>query len=342
MLRLLPICCCLFFAFAGKGWGQLSAKSTRLLFYNVENLFDTQSSPGKADFEFSPGSDKQWDNQKYTRKLDDIARVLSSATAGDWPGLVGLCEIENRTVLDDLVARKALSRAGYAIVHRDSRDRRGIDVALLYRKPLFSLLSTRNIEVGETAKARGSAREMLYAKMVSLPDDTLHLFVAHWPSRTEGEAQTEAKRVVAAKALRQQVDSLFGRNRSAKIIIMGDLNDEPSNLSVHQHLAAKAPKSKFEPAKLYNLMQPADGRGEGTLYHNGQFLMFDQIIVSGPTIDSRKGWGAVPQTATIFRQPWMEYRNPKGRTVPNRTYMGNRYTGGISDHFPVVVELRRR
>ncbi len=320
---------------------QTERKTTSVVFYNVENLFDTRVSKGKSDFEFSPGSVKKWDQKKYAKKLYDISRVLTAADRGNSPSLIGLCEVENRQVLVDLAAQKALAWANYSIVHHESRDRRGIDVALLYRSTLFREISSRKIPVGENAKAQGSSREMLYVKLFSAPADTIHVFVCHWHSRSEGEQKTEPKRILAARTLRAQVDSLFRRNKNTKILIMGDLNDEPVNASVKVGLQARQPGRNNISGQLYNLVYDSDLKSEGTVGYRGKLLMFDQLIVSGALLNGKKGWSVAPASAKVFRTSWMEYRNKNGQISPNRTYTGNHYAGGISDHFPVILILQR-
>jgi endonuclease/exonuclease/phosphatase family metal-dependent hydrolase len=316
-------------------------KSTHVVFYNVENLFDTKVSAGKSDSEYSPGSAKEWDATKYSKKLTDISKVLTSIDPGSFPGIIGLCEVENRLVLSDLVSQKTLSGGKYSIIHKDSHDRRGIDVALLYRNELFRELVSKKIPVGESARAQGSSREMLYAKMIGFPNDTLHIFVAHWHSRAEGQKETEPKRIIAAKSLRFQVDSIFRLNRNAKIIVMGDMNDEPENVSIKNYLGAKQPAAKASAGQLYNLCFEDARQGHGTIYYRGRLLMFDNLIVSGGLINNKKGWIANIGSATVFHQPWMEYRNKNGKIAPNRTYSGNKYLGGVSDHFPVCFRLKK-
>lgn len=320
---------------------QPGKRSTTVVFYNVENLFDTKVDKGKSDFEFSPGSAKHWDQKKYSKKINDISRVLASVDPGSMPGIIGLCEVENRKVLEDMTLRDGLNRGNYSIVHKESNDRRGIDLALLYRRDLFRELSSKKIPIGKTPKSRASSREMLYTKLLSSPTDTLHIFVCHWHSRSEGEKATEPKRLLAAQTLRFQVDSLFDRNLKSKILIMGNMNDEPASASVNSYLQAGNPQKKIVTGQLYNLLYENDLKGEGTVSYKGKLLMFDNLIVSGTLLNDSKGWTTSPNTAKVFRAPWMEYRNGKNQVSPNRTYVGNKYAGGVSDHFPVCLVLRR-
>jgi predicted extracellular nuclease len=317
-------------------------KSTCIVFYNVENLFDTKVSAGKSDSEYTPGAAKRWDTKKYSKKITDISNVLASIEPGNFPGLIGLCEVENRQVLSDLVSQKSLSGGKYSIIHFESRDRRGVDIALLFRSDLFRELHSKKIPVGESARAKGSAREMLYAKMIGLPNDTLHIFVAHWHSRSEGQNETEPKRIAAAKSLRFQVDSIFQLRRNAKIIIMGDLNDEPENVSVKVHLGAKQPIQNVLQGQLYNLSYNEFKQGFGTVYYRGKMQMLDNLIVSSAMLNGIKGWIADTSSARIFHAPWMVFRNKSGYLVPFRTYSGNKYQGGVSDHFPVSLVLKRK
>ncbi|UCG28258.1 MAG: hypothetical protein JSV24_02540, partial [Bacteroidales bacterium] len=208
-----------------------------IVFYNVENLFDTENDPAILDDEFTPDSEKMWDAERYEKKLDDIAEVLGSIRKRDLPEIIGLCEVENRKVLEDLINAKKLRREEFGIVHQDSPDARGIDVALLYRKERFKILAQKVLPVDfpfDTIRTR----DILYVKGETGDPETFHVFVNHWSSRTEGDKTTERRRIYAAVSLRKSVDSILNFEPDAKIIIMGDFNDEPTNMSLHTVLNA--------------------------------------------------------------------------------------------------------
>lgn len=305
-------------------------KQATVVFYNVENLFDTIDDPSTNDEEFLPASDKQWNTERYQKKLADIAKVLGNINAQELPELIGLCEIENQQVLKDLVQTEPLTKGNYQIVHFNSPDERGIDVALLFREGEFKVLSKEAILVNPGFKTRDILH--VYGK---LGNERLHLFVNHWPSRWGGLEKSQPNRIVAAQTLKTNVDSLIAENPEVKIIIMGDMNDEPDNKSLIDVLGAKAPNSS---AELYNLMIPLDEQKLGSYNYQGNWNMLDNLIISEPVL---KGDGLVvsDQLGQVFHQAWMEYRNKNDEMSPNRTYGGPNYYGGISDHFPVYMHL---
>ena len=307
----------------------LKRKAT-IVFYNVENLFDTIDDPKINDEEFLPQSDKHWNSERYNKKLNDLSKVISSIDKEELPELIGLAEIENQQVLEDLIHTQYLSKGNYQIVHVDSPDKRGIDVALLYRKGEFKVLSFEPLHVDPAFETRDILH--VYGK---LGKDKVHLFVNHWPSRWGGTEKSEPNRIVAAQTLKNKVDEILSKNQEAKIIIMGDMNDEPDNKSIAEVLGAKSPASK---AQLYDLMIPLDEQNKGSYAYRGQWNMLDNLIVSGSVLHG-KGFVASDQLGQIFHAKWMEYTNKNGEMSPNRTYGGPNYYGGVSDHFPVYLEL---
>jgi endonuclease/exonuclease/phosphatase family metal-dependent hydrolase len=316
------------------------AKATgyTVVFYNVENLYDTIDDPRCDDAEYLPAAADQWNTEKYNTKLAQISKVLALTDSLALPTLIGLAEIENRGVLNDLVKTKALKKGKYKIIHEDSRDPRGIDVALLYKSSQFKEITHYKIPVKyDTSEAR-SARECLYVCGLLGKKDTVHLIVNHWKSRSGGTEQTEAKRIFYAQTIRHMVDSLFATNSKAQIILMGDFNDNPTDSSVADVLNARPYESKLEHKQLYNLTYGIAARGEGSLYYKGWDL-FDQIMVSTSLLMQKKS-GIISDTeAAIFKRDWMCYTNSKGLLVPNRTYAGGKYFGGFSDHFPVTTRI---
>ena len=306
-------------------------KHVTVVFYNVENLFDIFDGPEIKDEEFLPGSSKKWTLERYHKKLEDIARVITDIDQEDLPEIVGFCEIENQTVLNDLVKSGKMATGNYQIVHIDSPDGRGMDVAFLYRKGEFKVLAYETLQVDPGFSTRDILH--VYGK---LGPDKVHFFVNHWPSRIGGLKKSQPGRIVAAKVLRQKVSQILAQDPFAKIVIMGDLNDEPLNESVLNMLGAKAPGSG---ADLVNLMLPLDEEKLGSYYYRGEWNMLDNLIVTGPLL---KGKGFTTKApGHIFHEKWMEYKNKEGDIIPNRTYGGPAYYGGVSDHFPVYLELTR-
>lgn len=299
--------------------------------YNVENLYDTFDDPHSLDNEFLPDSEKNWTGERYQKKLDDLARVITSVNPADLPEIIGLAEIENRKVLDDLVATKAMARGKYAVVHQDSPDRRGIDVALLYRPAEFTLIGFEVIPVDPGFKTR----DILHVTG-TFKKEEFHFFVNHWPSRIGGLEKSEPARIAAAEVLLAKINAIGAKNPSANVVVMGDMNDTPENKSLKGVLGAGAPDSN---SKLVNLMLPLALEGKGTYYYRGNWDMLDNLVVSRGMLDN-KGF-RVSGNGKIFRQEWMEYTDKKGNLSPNRTYGGPNYYGGVSDHFPVYFEMKR-
>jgi predicted extracellular nuclease len=307
-------------------------KKATIVFYNVENLFDTIDDPAINDEEFLPESPKRWDSGRYYKKLNDIAEVLASINKEELPELIGLCEVENLSVLEDLVETEKLARGKYRIIHVDSPDKRGIDVALLYRQGEFRAFSHDAILVNPGF----NTRDILYVNG-KLGKDELHIFVNHWPSRVGGVEKSEPNRIVAAETLKEIVDDILSANAQAKIIIMGDMNDEPENKSLSEVLEAAPPDSI---ARLYNLMFPFKKQNKGSYNYQGNWNVLDNIVVSSSVLHER-GFVLNDQLGQVFHETWMEYTNKNGNMSPNRTYGGPNYFGGVSDHFPVYIQLER-
>ncbi len=302
--------------------------------YNVENLFDTVDDPKIPDEEFLPESEKNWDQEKYEKKLNDLARVIAEVNQAESPEIVGLVEVENRTVLEDLIRNEKLSGRQYGIVHEESPDFRGIDVALIYRKDAFTEINHEAIQVSFADEPDFKTRDILYVTG-QLKNKTVHIFVNHWPSRIGGDEKTEPKRVLAASVLKKKVDEIISVDPKARIIIMGDMNDEPANKSLIETLGAGAPDSK---AVLVNLMMPDDAIGKGTYFYSGNWNMLDNVIVSQSVLNSRK-MKVEGGKGNIYSNEWMIFTNKTGDKTPNRSYVGNRYVAGVSDHFPVYFKM---
>ncbi|MFW6245892.1 MAG: hypothetical protein ACOC13_00440 [Tangfeifania sp.] len=313
-------------------------RNMTVAFYNVENLFDLEDAPGKADEEFTPESDKNWNRERYEQKLEDIARVISALNEGDLPEIVGLSEVENEQVLNDLTRTGLLAGGKYKVIHHESPDFRGIDCALIYRPAEFKVLDHFAIPVKFEDDPDYKTRDILYVKGRTRNWEQFHIFVNHWPSRIGGVEQTEPKRKKAAAILKSKIDSVMQKKPRAHILVMGDMNDEPTNESLLEVLNAQPPSN--EDAELLNLMFPADKEGKGSYNFRGNWNMLDNIIVSANLLDD-KGFQVLSNRGYVFRQEWMEFKNNEGVIYPNRTYGGPNYYGGVSDHFPVYIRLKR-
>ena len=302
--------------------------------YNVENLFDTVDDPKIPDEEFLPTSEKKWDNERYEKKLTDIAEVISEVNQKELPEVVGLVEVENQTVLEDLINAGRLKGRNYAIIHEESPDYRGIDVALIYRKDAFKEIKHEVLPVTFPDDPEFKTRDILHVTG-KMRNKTVHLFVNHWPSRIGGDEKTEPKRLLAASVLKKRVDQILVEDPNARIIIMGDMNDEPANKSLKETLGAAAPGSG---APLVYLMMPDDVAGKGTYFYSGNWNMLDNLVVSEAVLKG-KGMKVEDEKGNVFSNDWMIYTNKNGDKTPNRSYVGNKYVGGVSDHFPVYFKM---
>ena len=310
-------------------------KDWMVAFYNVENLFDTINDPTINDEEFLPESRLNWNTEKYLHKLHQKAKVIAAMDSLELPHFIGLAEIENRAVLEDLVREPGISKAAYSIAHIEDDDDRGIEVAALYRSDYFRLLHLQAMEITMPDSLSGKMRHVLYAKGLIYGNDTLHIFVNHWASRYGGKDKTDPKRRASGNFLRHKADSILAFNADANIVIMGDLNDNPTDLSMTDHLKAGSPKQGVVAAELYNLSLDLFLAGEGTLYYKS-WDFFDQVIVSSALLNG-KSWQV--DTLKVVKHPWMLFQQKSGEFRPNRTASGGRYYGGFSDHLPVVLYL---
>ncbi|MDL2213291.1 endonuclease [Bacteroides sp. OttesenSCG-928-D19] len=312
----------------------------RVLFYNVENLFDTAKDSLKQDDEFLPQSIRAWSYNRYKKKLNNVARVITAV--GEWlpPALVGLCEVENDKVLRDLTRYSALKEHGYRYVMTDSPDSRGIDVALLYQRDLFKLLDYQSIGVELKEKDR-TTRDILHVSGLIHTRDTLDVFVVHFPSRSSGQKASEPNRIRAARTLRNAVDSLLSVRAYPQIIVMGDFNDYPSNKSISQVLDAQAPADSINSHKLYHLLAgKAQKRGYGTYKYQGDWGLLDHLIVSGNLLNPSAPFYTNEGKSAIAQLPFLLIDDEKyGGKRPHRTYYGMKYEGGYSDHLPVYVDF---
>lgn len=312
-------------------------------FYNVENLFDTIDDPNNSgDDEYIMESKKNWNTKRYYQKVNDLAHVISVFDKPELPDIIGFAEIENQLVLADITKSKYLENEEYKIVHFNCNDHRGIDVGLIYKHKSFKVLKSESIFVKiepDSDYENYTTRDILYVKGLALKTDTLHIFVNHWPSRRGGLKKSENKRITAAKVLRSKVDSLLSISKETNIIIMGDMNDEPTNKSLNEVLKAKKKATKSD--ELINLMYLLHENKKGTYSYRGNWNMLDHIIVSNFLHKKEKGLTLVnKKNAYILMKDWMMYKNEKkGYSSPNKTYGGSNYYGGISDHLPIFIKF---
>lgn len=309
-------------------------KRGSILFYNVENLFDTIDDPLTRDEDFLPSSDKKWNTKRYLDKLNKLSKVITHDQPSN-PIFIGFAEVENRFVVRDLTKTGRLAQTKYRLAHFDSPDVRGIDVALAFDHNRFHMTYKEAIPIRLADNPDYKTRDILYVKGVFYDSSEIHLFVNHWSSRRGGQKESEYKRVRAAKVLKDYVDSLQAIDQQANIVIMGDFNDYPSNQSVYEVLGAKEMESE---ANLVNLMTPYHDRGEGTHNYRGEWGALDQLIVSRSMLDG-KGLDINNKKAKILYDEEFLYTKKDGSKTPNRTYGGNSYFGGYSDHLAISATL---
>ena len=319
---------------------QAQTKQLTIAFYNQENLFDTIDDPLTEDSEFLPGSKAQWTNERYVAKLNNMSRVIRSLNSNG-ADIVGLCEVENRITVDDLAhyCGTGAKQEAYGVVHFDSPDPRGIDVALMYRKSALTVLYAYPIRFTLPHTDYNHTRDILYVKGELSNKSVVHLFVNHFPSRREGTAESSYKRQFVAAELRQRVDSLLKKDKNAQIVIMGDFNDEPGDSSMSMVLKAACTLKDAEKTGLYNVMCPLKGAGLGSHLYRKEWGMLDQIIISSAMLADKSKMHYVAESAGIFKEEWMLEQSEKYKGQPFRTYVGSKYLGGFSDHLPVYIKL---
>ena len=337
----------LFFVFAfAKAQEQKQYKAVTVAFYNLENLFDTEDDPEKQD-EKSPIMEMPEGRRAevYGKKIKNMAKAVSQIGAdvsGTPPVLLGVAEIENRKVLEDLVNHPRLRNYDYGIVHYEGPDARSIDVALLYQKRHFKVLNSESKEL----MLRKSDGERMYTRdqlvvTGELDGDEITVIVNHWPSRRGGEARSRSKRVKAAELNKKIIDSIHSQKPFAKIISMGDLNDDPTNASVKDVLKAQRQMETVNEGMIYNPMEQMLRDGYNTLAWRDAGNLFDQIMVTYGLLNKAEQDGYQYWKAGIYNPTYLI--NPSGayKGYPFRSFVGSSFTGGYSDHFPVYIYLIR-
>jgi len=313
----------------------------RVMFYNVENLFDTKDDSLKNDNDFLPDGFMHWTPWKYREKLRNITRVITAAGGMRSPAVVGLCEVENDSVIYDLTRRSPLRTQDYAYIVSTSPDERGIDVALLYQRHQFKLLESREYEIIFGNRDDKPTRNILHAVGEVISGDTIDLFVCHFPSRSEGQRVSEPARIAAAALLRGKTDSLLSQRGKPHIVIMGDFNDHPDDQSLSRTLRAGGIPDNPHHDTLYNLFsKKAKENKKGTYKYQGRWEVLDQFIVNGRLLMKENTVHVKDRQAMIFDAAFlMEEDTRYYGTKPFRTYLGPRYNGGFSDHLPIYMDL---
>ncbi len=304
-----------------------------IAFYNTENLFDYKDDKHTLDNDFTPSGRKKWGQYRYQHKVNKIAKVISKIGTQHCvfpPVLIGLAEVETKEVALDVINSETLRYLNYDCIHYESPDERGIDVALLYHKDFFEILYSEaiHVDVFETNGVKDDTRDILYVKG-NLYNEETHVFINHWPSRRKGIDKTHLKRISLAKLLSKKIEAILDKDTDAKIIVMGDFNDDPTSESIAKHLVSNKIKN---PAT--ELLTPT----QGSLSHNGVWHLFDQILHS---VSFQKDKGNQFVKAEIFNQEFLTDWTGRNKGEPLRTYIGKFYRGGFSDHFPVFSVFKK-
>ncbi|MEP3208940.1 MAG: endonuclease/exonuclease/phosphatase family protein [Maribacter sp.] len=315
-----------------------------IAFYNVENLFDTKNDSLIFDDDRTPEGKDNWTIGRYEKKITNIAKVLSevgSVLTKTSPDIIGLCEIENKWVVEDLIQHKTLNDKNYGIIHFDSPDERGIDVAFLYKKSAFipDSFKSHRLLIFDDEGFRDYSRDQLVVGGF-LDNEKIVFIINHWPSRSGGEARSRPNRLAAAKLNSRIIDSIKKLNVDSKIISMGDFNDDPIDDSFKKVLKTKGKVKNVSEGSPFNPMEKLFRKGIGSLAYRDKWNLFDQIFFTSNLInDKKEGYGF--WTAAVFNPTYL--LDPMGRYkgYPLRTYAGGSYIGGYSDHFPVYMYLIR-
>lgn len=314
-------------------------------FYNLENFYDTIDNPLVNDEEFTPSGPKNYNSTIYWDKVGKLATVISQMGADqnpDGPALLGVAEVENDTVLNDLVKNKLLEKRKYKIVHYDSKDARGVDVGLLYNPKYFTAEASDKLFVQLPGGSKDAyfTRDILWVKG-KLDGETIHIYVNHWPSRSGGEERSAPARDAAAQVCRNHMDSILKSEPDAKFVVMGDLNDDPTNNSVAAIINAKPKTKDVKPGGIFNPWTDLYKKGIGTLAYQDAWGLFDQILISYPWINKEQT-GFFYYQQHIFNRDFMVENIGRYKGYPMRTWDGNRYRGGYSDHFPTYIVLLKK
>ncbi len=306
-----------------------------IAFYNLENLFDTFDDKFTFDNDFLPKSDRRWTEKRYRKKVRKLGYTISNVgvkTSKKLPAIVGLAEVENKLVIDDLLNSKFLKDTSYDYVHYDSPDERGIDVAMIYDTSVFEVINSEvfPLDLFDEDGSRDYTRDILMVEG-KLNNERMFFIVNHWPSRRQGAEESEPTRLLASSKTLEVISKIKAEEQDAKIIVMGDFNDGPFNKSVKQLVHAE---------DLFNPMEKLKSFFRGSLSHRKQWNLFDQILFTTNFFEYQKGEHGFSK-ADIFDREFLRQYKGKYKGNPFRTYVGRKYKGGYSDHFPVYIHLKQ-
>jgi predicted extracellular nuclease len=318
-------------------------KVVAVAFYNLENFFDPADDPSRYDEDFTPSGANAYTKEIYKQKAHNMAFAISKLATDmtpDGPAIIGVAEVENDVALNYLISQPEIKNRGYKFVWFYRSDRRGISTALLYNPKYFTVLESESLFVdieGKNDYEHNTTRDILHVTGL-LAGDTTHVFVNHWPSRRGGEASSAPLRGIAAGVAKKKIDSLMSVNPNTRVLLMGDLNDDPIDESITKVLGAKGDKEKVKEGGLYNPWVSFYKKGLGTLSWNDAWNLFDQIIISESYINSRNNsWKFYK--AEVFNKDFLKENFGQYKGSPHRSYSGNTWLNGYSDHFPTIVYL---
>ena len=319
-------------------------KPYMVAFWNLENLFDIYDDPETHDGEFTPEGVKQWNEGKYQKKLYNTERVLFDMAAinRDYPIVIGVSEVENRTVLEDLVSQPKLKGANYRICHFDSPDARGVDVAFLYRADVFKLEGSDNIKLNVPELPDFRTRDLV-VMWGTIEGEPFYFLVSHWPSRLGGKEASQFKRDACARQIREIKDSLLKENPATKVIVMGDFNDDATDASLVKVMGAKGKVNELEEGDFFNPYVQMLKAGLGTLAYQDSWNLFDNICVTENLVNGTYGKLRLMKGkkfyGNIFTRPYMLQQEGQYKGYPLRTFVTNNFQNGFSDHFPVYIYI---
>ena len=319
-------------------------KPYMVAFWNFENLFDIYNDPETHDDEFTPEGIKKWNETKYQKKLSNMERVIFDMAAinKDYPIVIGVSEIENRSVLEDFVDQPKLKGAKYRICHFDSPDARGVDVAFLYRADVFKLEGSDNIKLNVPELPNFRTRDLV-VMWGTIEGEPFYFLVSHWPSRLGGKEASQFKRDACAKQIREIKDSLLKENPATKVIVMGDFNDDATDASLVKVMGAKGKLKELQTGDFFNPYYQMLKAGLGTLAYQDSWNLFDNICVTENLVNGTYGKLRLIKGkkfyGNIFTRPYMLQQEGQYKGYPLRTFVTNNFQNGFSDHFPVYIYI---
>lgn len=323
-------------------------KPYKVVFYNLENLFDTINDPNKNDEEYLPEGARKWTTYRYNQKQENMSRVLFDIAAKDriFPAVIGVSEIENRLVLEDLLATPKLAKTNYRIVHYDSPDRRGVDCAFFYRPDQFKLEGSEAHNISFPGRPNFLTRDLV-AMWGKIEGEPFYFIVSHWPSRLGGKERSQYSRDFVAEKCKHICDSVRKANPATKVVIMGDFNDDATDKSVTYVLGAKGNIKKLGANDMFNPFHDMLKAGYGTLAYRDSWNLFDNIVVSENLATASTGALKIQKAegskfyGNIFISPYMIQKEGQYKNYPLRSFVGSNFQNGYSDHFPVYIYIAK-